>query len=89
MTNNIDEIRKDFPILSKMNRGKPLAYLDNAASSQKPTPVIEKISKFYLDQNSNVHRGVYALAEEAETEYHQARETIATWLSVNSDEIVF
>jgi cysteine desulfurase/selenocysteine lyase len=89
MTLDISEIRKDFPILSKMNRGKPLAYLDNAASSQKPTPVIEKISKFYLDQNSNVHRGVYALAEEAETEYHQARETIATWLGVNSDEIVF
>ena len=89
MTLDISEIRKDFPILNKLNRGKPLAYLDNAASSQKPAPVIEKISKFYRDQNSNVHRGVYALAEEAENEYHKARETIANWLGVNSDEIVF
>ena len=89
MTLDISEIRKDFPILHKLNRGKPLAYLDNAASAQKPAPVIEKISKFYLNQNSNVHRGVYALAEEAENEYHKARITIANWLGVNSDEIVF
>lgn len=89
MTNNIDEIRKDFPILTKLNRGKPLAYLDNAASSQKPNCVIDKLNKYYRDQNSNVHRGVYALAEEAEIEYQQARQTIANWLNVRTEEIIF
>ena len=89
MTFDVTEVRKDFPILTKKNRGKPLAYLDNAASTQKPRTVIEKLSKFYCEQNSNVHRGVYALAEEAENEYHKSRETIANWLGVNSDEIIF
>ena len=89
MKNNIDEIRKDFPILTKLNRGKPLAYLDNAASSQKPNCVIDKLNKYYRDQNSNVHRGVYALAEEAEIEYQQARQTIANWLNVRTEEIIF
>ncbi len=86
---NVDEIRKDFPILSRLNRGKPLAYLDNAASSQKPSCVIDAISKYYSEQNSNVHRGIYALAEEAEYEYQKARKTIAEWLNVGTDEIVF
>ena len=89
MTINLEEIRKDFPILTKLNRGKPLAYLDNAASSQKPNCVIEKLTNYYREQNSNVHRGVYALAEDAEIEYQQARKTIANWLNVQTDEIIF
>ena len=89
MTNNINNIRKDFPILTKLNRGKPLAYLDNAASSQKPNCVIDKLNEYYRDQNSNVHLGVYALAEEAEIEYQQARQTIANWLNVRTEEIIF
>jgi len=89
MTINIDEIRKDFPILAKLNRGKPLAYLDNAASSQKPNCVIDKLTNYYRYQNSNVHRGVYALAEEAEIEYQEARKTIADWLNVRTEEIIF
>ena len=89
MTNNIDEIRKDFPILAKLNRGKPLAYLDNAASSQKPNCVIDKLTNYYRYQNSNVHRGVYALAEEAEIEYQEARKTIAEWFNVRTEEIIF
>lgn len=89
MTFNVDRIRTDFPILSKTNRGKPLAYLDNAASSQKPNCVINCLAKYYTEQNSNVHRGVYALAEEAEIEYQQARQTIADWLNVSIEEIIF
>ena len=89
MTFNVDRIRQDFPILSKSNRGKPLAYLDNAASSQKPNCVIDCLAKYYKEQNSNVHRGVYALAEEAEIEYQQARQTIADWLHVSTEEIIF
>ena len=50
MTINLEEIRKDFPILTKLNRGKPLAYLDNAASSQKPNCVIEKLTNYYREQ---------------------------------------
>ncbi len=89
MIEEINALRDDFPILKKLNRGKPLAYLDNAASSQKPNCVIDAVTNYYLNQNSNVHRGVYALAEEAETRYHDARKTIADWLNVSSEEIIF
>ena len=89
MIEEINALRDDFPILKKLNRGKPLAYLDNAASSQKPNCVIDAVANYYLNQNSNVHRGVYALAEEAETRYHDARKTIADWLNVSSEEIIF
>jgi len=89
MSIDIKEIRKDFPILSTQNRGKPLIYLDNAASSQKPQCVIDALSKYYSFQNSNVHRGIYDLAESAENEYQNARKTISDWLNVTPDEIVF
>ena len=59
---NIEKIRNDFPVLSRENRGKPIAFLDNAATSQKPIPVIEAVGKYYRESNSNVHRGVYELA---------------------------
>ena len=85
----IEKIRSDFPILGQTNRGKPLAYLDNAASSQKPQRVIDSISKYYESTNSNVHRGVYQLAEEAENHYRMAREYIADWFSVSADELIF
>jgi cysteine desulfurase/selenocysteine lyase len=89
MTNTIKKIRDDFPILKKLNRGKPLAYLDNAASSQKPNCVVEVLAKYYREQNSNVHRGIYELAEEAEMNYHDARKTIADWFNVSIEEIIF
>lgn len=89
MTNTIKKIRDDFPILKKLNRGKPLAYLDNAASSQKPNCVVEVLAKYYREQNSNVHRGIYELAEEAEMHYHDARKTIAEWFNVSIEEIIF
>ena len=81
MSNSIHKIRQDFPILKRLNRGKPLVYLDNAASSQKPNCVIEVLSDYYKEHNSNVHRGVYALAEEAESLYHDARKKIADWFN--------
>jgi len=86
---NPHKIRKDFPILGRKNRGKPLVYLDNAASSQKPQLVIDAISDYYKFSNSNVHRGVYELAEDAENLYHSAREKVANWLGVTSHEIIF
>jgi cysteine desulfurase/selenocysteine lyase len=89
MSDIIKKIRDDFPILKRLNRGKPLAYLDNAASSQKPNCVIDVLAKYYKEQNSNVHRGIYALAEEAELHYHQARKTIADWFNVTPEEIIF
>ena len=89
MSNSIQKIRQDFPILKRLNRGKPLVYLDNAASSQKPDCVIEALAEYYKEHNSNVHRGVYALAEEAELLYHDARKTIADWFNVSSEEIIF
>ena len=84
-----EKIRADFPILNRPNRGKPLAYLDNAASSQKPQCVIDSISRFYESTNSNVHRGIYQLAEDAENEYRLAREFISDWFSVTASEIIF
>ncbi len=84
-----DALRRDFPILGKSFRGKPLAYLDNAATSQKPNAVIEAIANYYRESNANVHRGVYALAEEAEVAYDHARKVIAAHLNVDYDEVIF
>ena len=85
----IDEIRSEFPILQRSNRGKPIAYLDNAASSQKPHCVIDSVAKYYRNFNSNVHRGIYELAEDAEKLYADSRQTIASYLSVHPNEIIF
>jgi cysteine desulfurase/selenocysteine lyase len=70
-------IRKDFPILERTVHGKPLVYLDSTATSQKPRHVIEAITAFYEDHNANVHRGIYALAEEATEAYESARRRVA------------
>ena len=86
---NPESIREDFPILGRSNRGKPLVYLDNAATSQKPQVVIDAISKYYIQNNSNVHRGVYELAEDAENLYSSARKRIASWLNISVDELIF
>jgi cysteine desulfurase/selenocysteine lyase len=84
-----NRIRDDFPILSRKNRGKPLVYLDNAATTQKPQSVIDALSCYYSQNNSNVHRGVYELAEDAENLYRSSRKTIANWLHVSPEEIIF
>jgi cysteine desulfurase / selenocysteine lyase len=77
-TFNAEQVRADFPILgTTTSRGKRLAYLDSAASTQKPTKVIDAVSAFYRESNANVHRGVYELSETSTELYDQARATIA------------
>jgi cysteine desulfurase / selenocysteine lyase len=87
---NIQEIRNDFPILSREVNGKPLVYLDNGATTQKPKVVIDTISKYYDNQNSNIHRGVHTLSQEATDLYEQARVKIQKFLNAkHSHEIIF
>ncbi|MEO6904096.1 MAG: cysteine desulfurase [Bacteroidia bacterium] len=73
---DIEKIRMDFPILSRKVNGKPLIYLDNGATAQKPTKVIDAINTFYTHQNANIHRGVHTLSQELTTAYENARITI-------------
>jgi len=88
---NIESIRKDFPILKrKVHKDKPLIYFDNAATTQKPIQVIEAISNYYLNYNSNIHRAVHELAEEATAAYENTRDKVAKFINVkNREEIVF
>jgi cysteine desulfurase/selenocysteine lyase len=82
--------REDFPILRERVRGKPLAYLDNAASTQKPSVVIDAVGRFYRHDYANVHRGVHALSQRATDRYEAARETVRRFLNAASvREIVF
>ncbi len=77
---DVERIRKDFPILERTYHGKPLVYLDSAATSQKPRQVIEALTDYYERHNANIHRGVYALAEEATAMYEAARERLARFI---------
>jgi cysteine desulfurase / selenocysteine lyase len=77
---DVERIRQDFPILSRSFAGRPLVYLDSAATSQKPRSVIEAEARFYTETNANVHRGVYALSVEATDAYEAARERVARFL---------
>jgi len=88
---NIESIRNDFPILKrKVHKDKPLVYLDNAATTQKPIQVIEAISNYYLTYNSNIHRAVHELAEEATLAYETTRDKIAKFINAkNREEVVF
>lgn len=82
---NIETIRKDFPILHQTVNGKPLIYLDNAATSQKPLAVINAIDDYYKRYNSNIHRGAHHLAQIATEEYENARTTVAKHINANSE----
>lgn len=86
---NSYELRNDFPIFKKKINGKELVYLDNASTTQKPYSVINSITDFYSNYNSNIHRAVYQLAEEATTLYEQSREKIANFINARPEEIVF
>ena len=90
MDYDLNKIRKDFPILSRMVYDRPLVYLDNAATTQKPLCVLDKMREEYLNVNANVHRGVHWLSQQA-TELHEgARETIRKFINAKSvNEIVF
>ena len=85
---DVAKIRQDFPILSKTVYGKPLVYLDNAATSQKPRQVIQALVDYYEGYNSNVHRGVHALSMEATQKYEEARQKIADFIGAGSSEAV-
>ncbi len=87
---DIAKIRADFPILGETPYGKPLAYLDNAASAQKPSAVIDRLTHFYEHEYANVHRGLHYLANAATEAYEGARETVRRFLNAESvDEIIF
>lgn len=86
---DVDAVRRDFPVLHQSVGGKPLVYLDNAASSQKPRQVVEAISGYYYRDHANVHRGVHELARRATEAYEGARERVARWLNGSADEVVW
>ncbi len=87
---DIEKIRADFPILQRRIHGKPLVYLDNAATTQKPRDVLDKIIEFYAETNSNIHRGIHYLSEEASAAYEGARETVKNFIHArNAREIIF
>jgi len=89
-TFDVEQVRRDFPLLQTKVRGKPLVYLDNAATSQKPRSVIARTEQYYATENANVHRGVYELSERATAAYEDAREKARGFLNAASTrEIVF
>jgi cysteine desulfurase/selenocysteine lyase len=87
---DVNRIRADFPILAREIHGKPLVYLDNAATTQKPQAVIDAMIRYYTAENSNIHRGVHTLSELATESYEQARGTVQRFLNAaDAREIVF
>ena len=90
MSFDIQKIRADFPILQKKIYGKPLIYLDNAATTQKPACVVDKICENYYNNNANIHRGVHFLSQVATEAHEAARETVRAFIGANSaNEVVF
>ena len=87
---DVAKIREDFPILKQLVHGKPLVYLDNAATSQKPRQVINALVRYYTTENSNVHRGVHSLSQQATEDYEGARSKIRQFINAASDqEVIF
>jgi cysteine desulfurase/selenocysteine lyase len=87
---DVERIREDFPIFRQRVRGKPLVYLDNAATAQKPQSVIDAISHFYAVENANIHRGVHYLSERATAAYDEVREKTACFINAHSSrEVIF
>ena len=87
---DVDYIREDFPILSTQTHGKPLVFLDSAASSQKPRAVIDAVLHCYEAEYANIHRGVYALSETATRNYEDVREKVRALINAKETrEIIF
>jgi cysteine desulfurase/selenocysteine lyase len=87
---DVAAVRRDFPILSRRVHGRPLAYLDNAATTQKPQAVVDRLARYYTAENANIHRGVHALSEAATRAYDEARAAVAAFLNAkDAREIVF
>ncbi len=80
---DIEKIRTDFPILSDQIFGKPLIYFDNAATTQKPRCVLDKMTELYTTQNANIHRGVHHLSQLATAAHRSARQTVADFIHAN------
>lgn len=90
MSLNVADIRQQFPILSREVNGRPLVYLDNAATTQKPQAVINALVDYYTQCNSNVHRGAHYLSDEATRRYEAARQTVATYINAaRSEEVIW
>ena len=90
MNFDVNEIRKDFPILEQTVNGRPLVYFDNAATTQKPRRVIDKIVEVYTQYNANVHRGVHTLSNRATTAMEESRKTVQAFINAESErEIIF
>lgn len=87
---DVNQIRRDFPVLNQRIHGKPLVWFDNAATTQKPNSVIQAISNFYSNDNSNIHRGAHTLAARATDAYEKARDTVRDFIGAGSSkEIIF
>ncbi len=90
MSLNIQHIREDFPILHQQVNGRPLVYFDNAATTQKPRPVLDALAEYYGQYNANIHRGIHFLAEKATSAFEQTRKAFAAFLNAPStDEVIF
>ena len=90
MSFDVNEIRKDFPILEQTVNGRPLVYFDNAATTQKPRRVIDKVVEVYTQYNANVHRGVHTLSNRATTAMEESRKTVQAFINAESErEIIF
>ena len=77
---NVEDVRKDFPILNRQVHGRPLVYLDNAATTQKPHQVIDALVDYYENHNANIHRGIHTLAEEATNAYEAVRPKVSRFI---------
>jgi cysteine desulfurase/selenocysteine lyase len=84
-----EAIRKDYPVLRQRVHGKPLAYLDNAATTQKPQVVIDRLTHYYAEENANVHRGLHWLSDRATHAFEEARSIVSRFLNADAGEIVF
>jgi len=83
---SVDQIRKDFPVLAAEMNGKPLVYLDNAATAQKPESVIRRMDRYYRQENANVHRGIHTLSQTATTAYESTRSKVREFLNAREEE---
>ncbi|MBI5388891.1 SufS family cysteine desulfurase [Candidatus Woesearchaeota archaeon] len=83
------ELKKDFPLLQKKERGKELVYIDNAATTQKPKAVIDAVCRYYLAENANIHRGLYKISEIATLHWEKAHASVASFIHADPEEIIF
>lgn len=86
---NIEKVREDFPIMKRKVNGKPLVYLDNAATSQKPKQVIGVMNEYYSEHNANIHRGVHRLSEESTQMFEDAHKKVSDFINADFEEVVF